>query len=87
MEFIEEHDCILFKLQDNENGATPRDVKIAVSIPKIFQKLEYLGINSDEFDDELYSIKYRHLIITKILCAYIKRFLQVTDYDPESMAQ
>ena len=65
MDFIEEHDCILFKMRDAESGT---ELAISISVPKIFRKCEHLGISSEEFDDDLYSIKSRHLLITKILC-------------------
>lgn len=35
----------------------------------------------------MYAIRHRHKIIPKIIATYAKRYLQVSDYDPEIMAQ
>jgi len=38
-----------------------------VAIPKIFKAIEQHGFNFEIFDDDLYSIKYKHFLITKLI--------------------
>ena len=73
MEFIEEHDSIVFEIEDE--FPQKRKIQIAVSLPKIFRKIEHMGISSAEFDEELYGIRHRYNIITKVLSIYIKKFI------------
>lgn len=49
--------------------------------------IEKLGLSEKIFDEDLYSIKYRYKLIPKVISAYVKRYLQISDYDPESMAE
>ena len=38
-----------------------------VAIPKIFKAIEQHGFNFEIFDDDLYSLKYKHFLITKLI--------------------
>jgi hypothetical protein len=75
MEFVEEHDSIIFSIEDEQQTLSKRNIQIAVSLPKIFKKIEFMGLSSDEFDDCLYGIRHRYHIITKILSIYVKKFI------------
>ena len=82
--FLEDADTLDFSVCTREGG----DVNhCLVRIPKIFKQLESIGLSSDKFDQDLYAIRHRHKIIPKIIATYVKKYLQISDYDPEIMAQ
>jgi hypothetical protein len=49
-------------------------MQISVPLPKIFKSIDSIGLSSEFFDDDLYAIKYRHKIITKLISFYAKKF-------------
>lgn len=47
----------------------------SVELPKIFRAIDTYGLNFEHFDEELYSVRYRYNIITKLISRYAKKFL------------
>ena len=45
MDFDEEHDSIIFKFVCGKNT----HAELAVSLPRIFKKIEYMGLSGEEF--------------------------------------
>ncbi len=75
IEFNEPNDCLDFTIPNKENPKTP--YKISVPLPRIFKHIDHLGMFSEIFDEELYAIKNKHLLIEKLICSYVKKHLAV----------
>lgn len=54
---------------------------IETSLSKVFKQCEHEGLRAGYFDEDLYSHRHRHLIITRILSNYIKKYLEVLSHD------
>lgn len=64
--FSEEADAILFSV----GGSS-----VTVPVCALLKGIELHKLNADCFDDELYSIKNKHKLITHVVCKYVKKFL------------
>ncbi len=74
--FIESDDSLSFKVLDfTSDLQTPTSIYISVPLPKIFKSIETIGLSSEFFDDDLYAVKYRYKIITKLISIYAKKFI------------
>lgn len=51
---------------------------LRIPLPNIFKLVESHGLSSDLFDDDLYSIKYKHKIILKVISQYIKKYVAIS---------
>jgi len=54
-----------------------------ISLPKLFRNMEREGINDETFDEDLYAIRYKHLIIEKAIINYLRKNLQIVEYDQD----
>ena len=82
MRFEEESDSIEFRVCDSSRLIS----HTLVPITRIFKSLKSIGLSSERFDVDLYSIRQRHMIIPKIISTYAKKFLQISEYDPEEIS-
>lgn len=67
LDFVEEEDSVVFKVVDLVPSKESDSVKIKVPLPKIFKLIENMGLSVDIFDEDLYAVKYRYNIITKVI--------------------
>ena len=82
VDYDEENDMVKFCATEDQAAQAKKRFAVDVPLDKVFKLLEGEGISKDNVDDELFSIKNRNKLIVRALSAYIKKHLQVTEYDP-----
>jgi hypothetical protein len=58
-------------------GDYEQNLCISIDLPVIFQAINAFGLSTDSFDEDLYAIKYKYNVITKLLSRWIKSHLRV----------
>ena len=82
VDYDEENDMVKFCATEDPGPQTKKRYTAEVPLDKVFKLLEGEGISKDNVDDELFAIKNRDKLIIRALSAYIKKYLQITEYDP-----
>lgn len=86
LEFSEENDSLevkVLKLSETDSKSQAQ-VQLSIPLPSIFKLVENHGLNSELFDDDLYSIKYKYQIILKVISQYLKKYVAISAVAEES---
>ena len=60
---------------------TAKRFTVEVPMEKVVKLMAAEGIVKDRYDDQLFGIMNRHEVITRAISAYVKKNLQLTEYD------